>query len=344
MNHVEAFEHYLEIEERRSPATVRGYLADIRQLRAYLDGDEQPQHLRGRDWEQLTAADLRGFLASIRPKPHRVHRLLASWLKFWSFLRDVQHVPVGNPPGEIKRPKLPGRLPKYLETPDVAKLLQAAHSDQNPDKALRNWAFLAFLYGTGARLSEVLGLTFDRIAYADGLPVSVRVIGKGDKERTVPLSPTAQRALVQWLKVRRTEGHPTSPHVWSYLEGAQRGQHLGHVHLHQVRRVAHARVVHIHGHHWPRLAPACQRRASQQRPQQQRPLHAPATSAAYPSSTMAAIMACWLAFPSTTALPGSKDTCTFSTPGTAFSAFSTAFTQCPQLIPVTFSSVCIGPA
>ncbi|WP_135230123.1 tyrosine-type recombinase/integrase [Deinococcus fonticola] len=226
MNHVEAFRHYLEIEERRTPQTVRAYLADVRMLRAYLDGDGQPQHQRGRDWEQISAADLRGFLAQSRPKPHRVHRLIASWSKFWAFLRDVQHLSVQNPPGELKRPKLPGRLPKYLETPDIAKLLDAAHRDSNPNRGLRNWALLAFLYGTGARISEVVGLTFDRISYVDGLPSSIRVIGKGDKERTVPLSPTAQRALVQWLKVRRTEGHPTSRYVWSYLTGKHRGEPL----------------------------------------------------------------------------------------------------------------------
>lgn len=224
MNHVQAFEHYLEIEERRTPQTVRAYLADVRQLRAYLDRDDQPQHQRGRDWEQISAADLRGFLAAHKPKPHRVHRLIASWSKFWTFLRDVQHVPVQNPAGELKRPKLPSRLPKYLETPQIAKLLDAAHRDPNPARGLRNWAFLAFLYGTGARLGEVLALTFDKISYTDGLPSAVRVIGKGDKERVIPLSPTAQRALVQWLKVRRTEGHPTSPHVWSYLTGKHRGE------------------------------------------------------------------------------------------------------------------------
>ena len=226
MNHVEAFRHYLEIEERRTPQTVRAYLADVRMLRAWLDSDQQPQHARGRDWEQISAADLRGFLAQSRPKPHRVHRLIASWSKFWAFLRDVQHLPVQNPPGELKRPKLPGRLPKYLETPDIAKLLDAAHRDPNPSRGLRNWALLAFLYGTGARISEVCGLTFDKISYQDGLPSSIRVIGKGDKERTIPLSPTAQRALVQWLKVRRTEGHPTSSYVWSYLTGKHRGEPL----------------------------------------------------------------------------------------------------------------------
>lgn len=227
MNQIQAFQNFLEVEERRTPQTVRAYLADVRMLRAYLDSDQQPQHARGRDWEHITAADLRGFLGSKKPSPHRYHRLIASWSKFWAFLRDVQHVPgIGNPPGELKRPKLPGRLPKYLETPDIAKLLNAAHNDKNPDRGLRNWALLAFLYGTGARIGEVVGLTFDRIAYVDGLPSSVRVIGKGDKERTIPLSPTAQRALVQWLRVRRTEGHPTSPHVWSYLTGQHRGEPL----------------------------------------------------------------------------------------------------------------------
>lgn len=80
----------------------------------WLDREEQAQHLRSRDWESITAADLRGFLAATKPKPHRVHRLPASWSKFWKFLAEIQHLPAGNPPGELKRPKLPGRLPKYL--------------------------------------------------------------------------------------------------------------------------------------------------------------------------------------------------------------------------------------
>ncbi|MFC6619703.1 tyrosine-type recombinase/integrase [Deinococcus radiophilus] len=228
IDHITAFEHYLKLEEGRSPATIRNYAGDVRQLRAFLESDAYPLPQRGRDWAQVTAADLRLFLATLNPKPHRYHRLLASWRKFWAFLRDVQRLPlVGDPAAEIKRPKLPQRLPKYLESPDIAKLLQAAHDNPRPSVGLRNWAFLAFLYGTGARLSEVLGLTFDRITYSDTLPTAVTVIGKGDKERFVPLSPTAQRALMQWLQVRRVEGHPTSPYVWSYLSGANRGQPFG---------------------------------------------------------------------------------------------------------------------
>ena len=62
------------------------------------------------------------------------------------------------------------------------------------------------------------------MSYRDGLPHAVRVVGKGNKGREVVLSPTAQRALVQWLKPRKLEGHPTSSVVWSNLSGKQRGQ------------------------------------------------------------------------------------------------------------------------
>lgn len=224
-DHVEAFRHYLEIEEHRTPQTIRAYLADIRQLRAFLDAESHSEPSRGQSWELVSAADLRAFLTHFRPKPHRVHRLLAAWTKFWHFLAEIQHLAgLTFVPGEIKRPKLPRRLPKYLDTPDIAKLLNAAYQDAHSTRGLRNWALLAFLYGSGARIGEVLALTFGDILYTDGLPVGIRVIGKGDKERTVPLSPTAQRALVQWLKIRRLEGHPTSLYIWSDLTGQRRGQ------------------------------------------------------------------------------------------------------------------------
>ena len=124
----------------------------------------------------------------------------------------------------MKRPKLPKRLPSAVSLPDVAKLLDTVYRDESSARGLRNWALLAFLYGSGLRVSEALMLTFDRIHLQDGLPQSVTVIGKGDRERLVPLSPTAQRALAQWLKVRHIGGHPTSRFVWSYLSGRQRGE------------------------------------------------------------------------------------------------------------------------
>jgi integrase/recombinase XerD len=224
-NHIEAWGHYLSSEEGRSPATVKEYLKDVRLLRSWLDDPARPQQGRGRGWEEVGAADLRAFLAVSKPAPQRNRRLVSSWRSFWKFLRDVQHLPaIQKGPEELKRPKLPKRLPTAISLPDVAKLLDVVYRDESPARGLRNWCVIAFLYGTGLRISEMLSLTFDKIEYQDGQPCAVRVVGKGDKERRVPLTSSAQTALMRWLKERRTHGHPVSVWVWSLLSGKRYGQ------------------------------------------------------------------------------------------------------------------------
>ena len=114
------------------------------------------------------------------------------------------------------------RSPKALTTAEVSRLLVAAREQPNDAKGLRDWAFV---YGTGCRVSEALHLTFDAIEYdSDKLPLSIRIVGKGNKERQVYLSSTAQRALVQWLKLRRTQGQNGSVFVFGHLKGANDGQ------------------------------------------------------------------------------------------------------------------------
>ena len=227
MSQVEAFTHYLTQEEGLSPASAHKYKLDVLMLRRWLDERHQQAVRPGLppQWEDVTAADLREFMAAHKPAPARSHRIIASWRKFWAFLRDVQRVPgLQQGPHELKRPKLPARLPKYLTTPDVARLLDVAYQQRNPRKASRDWAILAFLYGTGTRISEAVNLTFNKITYTEGLPSSVNVVGKGNKERNIILSSTAQRALLQWLRIRKSEGHATSPYVFSNLDGKNAGK------------------------------------------------------------------------------------------------------------------------
>ena len=125
-------------------------------------------------------------------------------------------------PPNSKNAKLSVRSPKALTTAEVSRLLVAAREQPNDAKGLRDWAFV---YGTGCRVSEALHLTFDAIEYdSDKLPLSIRIVGKGNKERQVYLSSTAQRALVQWLKLRRTQGQNGSVFVFGHLKGANDGQ------------------------------------------------------------------------------------------------------------------------
>jgi len=221
IDRIKAFESYLTAEEGLSPSTARQYRLDVLSLAHWLELKRPDVQ----DWQAVATRELRGYMHDHPLAPARFRRVVSSWKKFWTYLVEVEHLPMQRGPAELKTPKLPTRLPKYLTTDEVTQLLTAAKKQEHEGKALRDWAVLAFLYGSGCRVSEALSLTFDDVEYdADNLPVSVRVVGKGNKQRQVILSPTAQRALTQWLKVRRTRGDPVSPYAFSHLSGQNAGK------------------------------------------------------------------------------------------------------------------------
>lgn len=120
-----------------------------------------------------------------------------------------------NPALLIKGPGRDKRLPKTLDIEDVDRLLDAArHTGRNEADRLRNTCLMELLYATGMRVSELVSLP---VSAARGDPRMLLVLGKGSKERMVPLSPDARTALADWLKARdaaedaaETKGHPPS--------------------------------------------------------------------------------------------------------------------------------------
>jgi len=136
-----------------------------------------------------------------------------AWRSFWRFLQDMQKLSeVQHDPEELKRPNLSKYLPSVISLLGVAKLLDMVYCDDSPVR--------------GLRLSKMLGLTFDQIEYRDGQPLAVRVVGKGDKERRVLLSPTAQTALLRWLRERRMHGRLVSAWVWPPHSGKRYGEQM----------------------------------------------------------------------------------------------------------------------
>jgi integrase/recombinase XerD len=99
-----------------------------------------------------------------------------------------------DPTGDIGAPKVPQGLPKALSEEEVLRLLGAVVGDGAT--ARRDRAILELLYGTGMRISELVGLSLDDLALDDGM---VRVFGKGSRERIVPLGPYAGDAVLSWL-------------------------------------------------------------------------------------------------------------------------------------------------
>ena len=237
---VTSFEPYLSREEGLSPATARQYGYDVAALATWLTAERPSVQA----WERVGVRELRAYLQTHQAAPARTRRMISAWKKLWRYLADVEQLEMQSGPTEIKSPKLPARLPKALTTAEVSRLLVAAKTQSAPDKALRDWTLLAFLYGTGCRISEVLHLTFEAVEFdVDQVPVAIRVIGKGDKERQVYLSPTAQRALQGWLRVRRKPGAPAAgPYVFTPLKGAGAGQPFSIRTIEQATRRAGARA------------------------------------------------------------------------------------------------------
>ena len=100
-----------------------------------------------------------------------------------------------DPAAEVRPPPAPKRLPKAITVSEVEALLAAAGADETP-RAVRDRALLELLYGSGARISEVVGLDVDELDVDSGM---VRLLGKGSKERVVPVGSYAREALSAYL-------------------------------------------------------------------------------------------------------------------------------------------------
>lgn len=185
---VAEFLDHLRYERGLSPNTVAAYGRDLARLAAFLAP-------RGRRPSQATAADLRDYFAGPGGDgaATSVARRTASLRAFTAFLvreglRD------DDPAATLRSPKLPRDLPRVLSVEDVTRVLEAAVGPGPLGQ--RDLAMLELLYGCGLRASELLGLREGDVDVEAGL---VRCLGKGDKERVVPMGGAAVRALGRYL-------------------------------------------------------------------------------------------------------------------------------------------------
>jgi integrase/recombinase XerD len=199
---VERFLDYLAVERGLSRHTVDAYRRDLRRYQAYLEG-------RGvEDPAGAAEDDIAGFVADLssseygdgrRYRPSSVARALAAVRSFHRFLvleGDAQTDPAEG----VARPKVPRNLPKPLTVDEVAALVAAPGQDGTVP--LRDRALLETLYGAGLRISELVALDVDDVDLDEG---SVRAVGKGSKERIVPLGRYAVRALEAYLRRARPD-------------------------------------------------------------------------------------------------------------------------------------------
>jgi integrase/recombinase XerD len=199
---VERFLDYLAVERGLSRHTVDAYRRDLRRYQIYL-GDRGVD-----DPTRAIEEDIAGFVADLsaseygdgrRYRPSSVARALAAVRSFHRFL-VLEGETKTDPAEGVARPKVPRSLPKPLTVDEVAALV-AAPGEDGP-LALRDRALLETLYGAGLRISELVALDVDDVDLDEG---SVRALGKGSKERIVPLGRYAVRALEAYLRRARPD-------------------------------------------------------------------------------------------------------------------------------------------
>ena len=192
------FLEYLRSERNVSPQTVRAYSSD---LARYLEWAEREQ-------ADPLGADpriLRRYLADLdraRYGRRTVARRLSA-IRSWMAYLNREGVIAHDPASVIATPKLPSRLPRLVPTDLLTQLLDAP-APETP-AGLRDRALLELLYATGARVSELAGLGVDDLDLRDG---QMRVTGKGDKQRILPVYHEAVARLEAYLHAGRPAMHP----------------------------------------------------------------------------------------------------------------------------------------
>lgn len=183
---------YLRHERNASPHTIASYRRDLAQLAAFLD-------LRKIPLRKIDNVILRTFLASLFErglKKSTIARKLAAMRSFFQYCLRMRWI-TDNPAKIVSTPKQDRYLPSFLSEEEVKTFLDLPQSNRPLD--LRDRAILEFLYATGLRVSELVGMDADDINFNERL---VRVTGKGKKERIVPFGKAAGESLVDYLRKR----------------------------------------------------------------------------------------------------------------------------------------------
>ncbi len=195
--HIEAFVRHLEKERQLSPHTVDAYRRDLRLLTNFCERTSL-------GIESLDSYTVRQFAAECHRRgssPRSIARRLSAIRSFLAFMVR-EGIIKSNPASGVQAPKPSRRLPATLDADQVASLLALAGED---DLTVRDRAMLELFYSSGLRLAELVGVDLSDLDFPDR---TVRVTGKGNKVRIVPVGRYALEALETWIVVRVTIAKP----------------------------------------------------------------------------------------------------------------------------------------
>ena len=189
------YEYYLRMERAMSPNTVASYCSDVQKFLAVCEVDA----------DRVQPDDILQYLSTSKKVSERSQsRFLSALRSFYDWMQ-IEGYMSENPCDRVDMPKLGVYLPSVLSVQEVEAVINSI--DRSDWIGLRDKAILEVLYGCGLRVSEAVGLRISGLYLDEGF---IRIIGKGNKERLIPLGDMACNAVRAYLDVRPQPAHPQS--------------------------------------------------------------------------------------------------------------------------------------
>jgi integrase/recombinase XerC len=197
--YIDRFSDYLKYQRNASEHTLRNYISDLDQFYEYLcprNSDGARRDLNLSEIDHITIREYMATLYQAKLKKTSISRKLATLRTFFRFLCREQVLEM-NPARLVSSPRLEKRLPKVISIDEVIQFIETPNGETVLGK--RDRAILELLYATGCRVSEVAGMNLEDIDFKHE---TIRVRGKGRKERFVPFGSKAKEALQSYIEVR----------------------------------------------------------------------------------------------------------------------------------------------
>jgi len=194
--HIRGFIKYISLERRYSPLTAESYTNDLRQFEEFLKEYLQTDTVF---WRLVDKKLLRYYLIHLQEKGfsrRTIARKLATLKSFFKYL-SREEIITRNPALSIKMPHFEKKLPEYISLKEMEGILKLPQV--NNFEGIRDLAILELFYGTGMRLAELINLKTTQLLLTEDL---IRIRGKGNKDRVVPIGSAAKKILERYLEFR----------------------------------------------------------------------------------------------------------------------------------------------
>ncbi len=191
-NYIKGFKTYLQLEKSLSPNTVEAYIHDVEKLSQYLTLKElkiTPESIDLKNLQEFVK-----WLNELGVNARTQSRVISGIKSFYKYLM-LEDIVSNNPTDLLESPKIGRKLPDTLSLEEINKLIAAI--DLSKAEGQRNKAMLETLYGCGLRVSELIDLKISGLYFDAGF---LKIIGKGNKERLVPLGSVAKKYILIYLE------------------------------------------------------------------------------------------------------------------------------------------------